>query len=118
MKRTKATREQLDKTSRSRGKKEEMYNKMANAAIQALVNREMDILLTFPFFVKIQKGFPKGILIEKTLTTNTYKVKTKKLLDWLYEKGYSNYNSDSVMEATRQFNFNITRMINELEGDI
>jgi hypothetical protein len=61
------------------------------------------IVVELPYFVKFQKGFPKGILVERTATTNVYHIDAVKLLDWLHANGYSAYNATELVQRTRDY---------------
>jgi hypothetical protein len=111
MVRRKPTIEQIDATRRTQGAKEQMYAQMAKACVAAVIQREWDILVTFPYFVKFKdKTFPHGILVSKTPTTNVYKIKVRKLLDWLHEKGYSKFCTEDVMKSSRDFQYFLGKM--------
>lgn len=89
------------------------YEFLAQEAIKAVIERQWNLYLQLPYFVKFEKGFPRGILHKKTATTDIFKVKTRKLLDWLYKEGYTTLNTAAVMAATRAFAYqegNIERM--------
>ena len=79
----------------------EDYERMAAGAIEALAGGYLNMFLTFPWFVKMDKTFPRGICVARSMTTNTYKAKARKLLDWLHERGYSKVDSKTVIEARR-----------------
>jgi hypothetical protein len=97
----------------------ETYEKMAVAATAAIINRQWDILLTFPYFVKFKsKGFPKGMLVERTETSNTYSVKTRKLLDWLHANGYSKHDAKTVIDESRRALSRLRAMERGLSLDI
>lgn len=92
---------------------------MTQACIAAVINREWDILLTFPYFIKFKSNdFPKGILVEKTETANIYKVKVRKLLDWLHKNGFSVVDTEAVMSASREFERDLRRMERDLHLDV
>ena len=93
----------------------EDYERMAAGAIEALAGGNRDVLLTFPWFVKIDKTFPRGICVAKTMTTNTYRVKARKLLDWLHERGYSKVDSKTVVEARRGMLLKLAALDRQLE---
>lgn len=57
----------------------------------------------FPYFIKFQRGFPKGTLIEKTKTSNIYRINAVRLLDWLHSNGYSKYTATQIVMRTRGY---------------
>jgi len=92
------------------------YKKLVAAATAVVMNSRSGTLhnqsesgeneyveVAFPYFVKFQKGFPKGYLIEKTLTSNVYQINAVRLLNWLHEKGYSKYSPKEVVAYTREY---------------
>jgi hypothetical protein len=119
--RTKPTKQQK-RYKRSASLKD--YGKMVVAATEVVVknrgrqykSEEVEyLLMEFPFWVKFQTGFPKGVIVEKTKLTNVYKVNGVKLLNWLHEQGYSSYNADMLVKNTKQFEYlekSIERMFN------
>lgn len=119
MRRVKATIEQIEKTRRTQGAKEQMYAQMAQACYAALIAREENILISFPYFVKFNNpGYPKGVLVKKTPTSNIYKVKVKKLLNWLHSVGYAKHSSEEVLQATSEFNRSLTKLENQIDDII
>jgi hypothetical protein len=61
------------------------------------------VVIEFPYFVKFQKGFPKGMLIEKKATSNVHQINAVKLLDWLYENGHSKYSAKQLVQRTKDY---------------
>lgn len=61
------------------------------------------VLFRFPFWVKFSKDFPKGHIVVRDATTNTYKINAVKLLNWLHANGHSAYDSSMLVQQTRQF---------------
>lgn len=77
------------------------------------------VIIEFPYFVKFQKGFPKGQRIEKTATSNVHRINAVRLLDWLYENGYSTYNATMLVQQTKNYErleASIDRMFAPIEG--
>lgn len=119
VRRVKATIAQLDATRRTRGAKDAMYAKMVDACIEAIILRETDILITFPYFIRFtDKTFPRGMLVSKTATTNVYKIKVKKLMNWLHKKSYTPFDTDAIMQATSNLNRSINKLVRALDEDI
>lgn len=61
------------------------------------------VVVEFPYFVKFQKGFPKGTLVERTATSNVYHINAVRLLDWLHENGYSTYSATQLVQHTKDY---------------
>lgn len=61
------------------------------------------VLFKFPFWVEFAKDFPKGHIVDKDVSSNTYKINAIKLLNWLHANGYSPYDSKMLVQQTKQF---------------
>lgn len=61
------------------------------------------VLFEFPHWTIFTKTFPKGNVVEKTPLTNLRKINAVKLLNWLYENGHSEYNSNMLVKQTQHF---------------
>jgi predicted nucleotide-binding protein (sugar kinase/HSP70/actin superfamily) len=106
--RYKASKELRDKTKKATKKD---YKKLVTLATAAIINKEPRVLITFPYFVKLSKDWPRGTIVERTATTNTYKVNSRWLLDWLYKKGYSTHNTTMILMSA----YSLERNINSLD---
>lgn len=109
VKRAKATNKQRKRTKPATVKD---YAKMVVAASSVVVqNRGYEfrtgnpeyVLFEFPFWVTFTRKFPKGHIVSRTQATNTYKINAVKLLDWLYDNGYSPHNVRMLLASTRSF---------------
>ena len=89
---------------------EETYQKLVEAATAAIIKREKNVYALFPYFVKFADSFPKGVRKRYDATRDIYKIKTDKLMDWLYNEGHSNHNYFDVME--------ISHSLARMEGEI
>lgn len=107
----------------SRAAKQSDYDKMAAAATAVVMNNRgiqyrsgnpEYVLFKFPFWVTFENDFPKGYIVEKTLSTNTYKINAVKLLNWLHARGYCSYDVRKFTEATRHYE----RMANKIEREL
>ena len=105
--RYKASREARAKTKKATKKD---YKQLVTLAMAAVLNKQWRVLITFPYFITFSKGWPRGTVTERTATTNTYKVNTRLLLDWLYEKGYSKYNTTMLVMAAYQVERHMSKM--------
>lgn len=76
---------------------------MLNRGNQYRTDNPEYVLFKFPHWVVFDSTFPKGHIVEKDLETNTYKINAVKLLDWLYNKGYSSYDSKQLVKQTRMY---------------
>lgn len=111
--RTKPTKAMLKATKKASAKD---YAKMVTAASEVVMrNRQGNlthqgkadgpeyVLIEFPYFIKWSEGFPKGVLVEKSALSNTYKVNAVRLLNWLYENGHSKYNAKQLVQQTTSY---------------
>jgi hypothetical protein len=76
---------------------------LVRGAVEALISGSTDVLVAFPYVFKFPKDFPKGVLVEKTPTANIRRVKAKKLLDWLRQRGYTDITTDALRAAQISF---------------
>jgi len=106
--RYKASKEMRDKTKKATKKD---YKKLVTLATAAVINKEPLVLIAFPYFVKLSKDWPRGTVVERTATTDIYKVNSRWLLDWLYEKGHSAHNSSMIVMSA----YKIERSFNSVE---
>jgi hypothetical protein len=88
------------------------YQKMVVAASEVVMRNRGNqwrtrspeyVLMEFPYFIKFREGFPKGPLVEKSPTTNTYKINAVRLLDWLYASGFSTYDTKMLVKQTSTY---------------
>lgn len=77
----------------------------------------VDILVPFNYR-KMCPSFPKGILVDvPNVLTLKFRVNANKLLDYVYEKGYSSYNSRQLKKQLGIVNHYFTSLTNLLECD-
>ncbi len=90
------------------------YEKLAIAASEIVMrNRGRQykdggveyILIEVPHWTKFQGDFPKGVLHSRSELHDVRKINAVKLLDWLYENGYSAYNTVSLVKQTKSFQY-------------
>ena len=86
---------------------------MANRGMQYRSGEPEYVLFEFPYFVKFAPGFPKGLIVERTLATNTYKVNAVKLLNWLYANGHAPYDAAMLVKETKHFEI-LTKSIDRM----
>lgn len=76
---------------------------MENRGMQYRTGNPEYVLFQFPYWVTFATNFPKGHIVAKSDTTNTYKINAVKLLNWLYNAGHSSYDSKMLVSKTRTF---------------
>jgi hypothetical protein len=87
------------------------YERLAVAVVQAITLKQRDIVIRFPYFVKLPEGFPKGILIRKDEQFNYYRAKCFKIADWLFEQGHLAQNAKEIVKSQRS----VVNMLGEIE---
>jgi hypothetical protein len=80
------------------------YKKLATHVTSAIVNKCRDIVVRFPYFVKLPDDWPRGILIKRDAHYDYYKVKAFKAADWLYAHGYMPADAKGTMKSMRTVN--------------
>lgn len=81
---------------------ESTYLVLVKHATEAVIKRQWDLHIRLPYFVKIADGFPRGVKTRVNDMYDVYKVKSRKVLDWLYENNYSSHNTAMIMTLTRE----------------
>lgn len=70
---------------------------MVHGCLEALIRGEKDVLVLFPYVLKFPEDFPRGILeVKYDDGSNVHRIKAKKLLQWLHEKGHTDITMDSL----------------------
>lgn len=95
------------------------YDRLVMACVAALVDGERDIFVSFNYTLKFPSDFPKGIIVEEDDFTNTHKIKARKLLDWLHERGYTTLSYEKLHITSRELTKSINSFlqINEIDVD-
>lgn len=86
------------------------YAKLAQAVVEAIILKQRDVILKLPYFVVMDKTFPKGVLVSKDEQFNYYRAKAFKLADWLYERNYLPDDAKGIVRSRRDVMF--------LEGEV
>lgn len=77
-----------------------VYLALVGIAVDAIVNHQYDVILSFTYFCKFPSDWPTGIRIERTTTHDTYRIKARRLLNWLYKHGHSEYDAKMLCLST------------------
>jgi hypothetical protein len=80
------------------------YKKLAAHVTSAIVNKCRDIVVRFPYFVKLPTSWPRGILIKRDAHYDYYKVKAFKAADWLFAHGYMPADAKGTVKSMRGVN--------------
>ena len=82
----------------------EDIDKLVEVCITAITNDEIDIIILFAYTLKFPEDFPRGICISKNSDgSNVHRVKAKRLLMWLYNKGYTAATVEMIGVQKRKF---------------
>lgn len=90
------------------------YGKLVRACLEALINGETDVLIGFSYVLKFPADFPRGILEKRMDTVNVHRIKARKLLDWLRDKGYTSITASDLREQKIAFT-KLERSFNEID---
>ena len=70
--------------TKAAGKKE--FKILAEMCLKCVITKQTIVPYKgFPYFIRFQKGFPKGTMVDRTTTYKTYKI-VRALYEWLYKK--------------------------------
>jgi hypothetical protein len=83
---------------------DEDYAKLAQHIVSALANKCRDLVIRFPYFVKLPDDWPRGILIKRDDKYNWYRVKVFKAADWLNKHGYLPEDAKGIIKSMRSVN--------------
>lgn len=90
------------------------YNKLAIACVEAIIDGGNDVIVAFSYLMKFPEGFPKGILLREDGLVDIRKIKARKLLTWLNEKGYTEISVEGLKkqrEALSKFESSLTENV-------
>lgn len=90
-------------TMRSLGKSRVHIAELVRVTVSALLQGQQHITLKTHRITKFEKGFPKGICIERDGDFNVYHVRALKLLEWLNKKGYTDITAETIRVARIKF---------------
>jgi hypothetical protein len=83
---------------------DEDYKRLASYVVSAIAHKCRDLVIRFPYFVKLPDDWPRGILIKKDAQYDYYKVKVFKAADWLHAHGYLATDAKGTMKSMRTVN--------------
>lgn len=69
------------------------------ACVKALIEKRKHILLKVSHLTKFGDGFPKGVLECREGDYDVRRIIVSKLLNWLYERGYSTLTPTTLGQA-------------------
>lgn len=104
-------------TSTLRDPRQSDYTALVNAAIEAIIAGEDDIYIAFAYVLKFPADFPKGILVEKLDDKNIRKIKARKLLKWLNDRGHTGFTTEDIRGAVIASGLTMMRMNDMLMMD-
>jgi plasmid stabilization system protein ParE len=74
------------------------YDTLVRAAMEAIIEGVVDVLVAFPYTFKFPEDFPKGIRESEEGPVNIQRIKARKLLTWLADNGHT----DITVAALKQ----------------
>ena len=92
------------------------FQAMEQACVEAIVERKLSVEFTFPYFAKFPKGFPPKIIASENSSTITYRIKARKLLEWLNKEGHSTQTPKSVVESSTAFIIQLRKLERSFEA--
>jgi hypothetical protein len=90
------------------------YNRLVQTCVEAIIEGENDILVSFSYLTTFPTGFPKGITAGTCGAVVTRKIKARKLLTWLNTSGYTEISVEGLKkqrEALSKFEFSLTENV-------
>lgn len=91
---------------------------LAKAVLVAIINRQKNLILKYPYFATFEESYPKGIIVKKDGVFDFYKVKVAKLADWLCSKGALPDDYKGIMKSQRDWGYREARLTRMLSGEI
>lgn len=98
------------------------YREMALVCSKAIVARNgnnqrsdrVNVIVRLPYFFRERaKDFPIGRLVDADMLTQTFEINANYLLTWLYEKGYSDFDSKTLRKELGVFQRKLAAFENE-----
>lgn len=93
------------------------YSKLSQAVIRACIARDKNVIVALPYFCKVDPTFPIGVNIHKDGLKDYFKIKTVKLANWLYERGWLPCDHKNLMLQLRQMAYMEARINGLLKMD-
>lgn len=92
------------------------YDKLVKAAIEAIVNGEVDVIVAFPYTFKFPKDFPTGVKTKGEGVANFHRIKARKLLTWLREHGHTEVTVKDIRYQRSAFTQFVRRVENSINN--
>jgi len=111
--------------TRYRQPTEDDFRQMALVCAKAIVSRQREngervrsdrifVTIRLPYFFREKnKTFPLGVLMSADVLSVTMRINANKVLDWLYELGYSDFSSKELRKYLGVFERELTAWENE-----
>jgi hypothetical protein len=106
--RHKPTREQKAATHAAQA---EDYQRLAQAVVEAIVQKRRDIIFKIAYFAELDPELPKGILIHKDEHYNWYRAKAYKMADFLHARGFLPNDAKGIVKSMRT----VSNMLGEID---
>lgn len=94
----------------------ETWQPLVDVAVFSVLSKHNDVLIAFSYLFQFPLDFPKGVLHEQIGYDDVRRIKAEKLLQWLYEQGYTEHSPRSVINARMKFTRKFTDMENMFDS--
>jgi hypothetical protein len=108
MKRNKPSNEERNKKQDAT---KETYDILTKMAINAVINKQNYVIIIFSYFVKFHEDWPKGFLMRRRGLDDVYKVNVHRLLNFLYNQGYSKQSYKDVVTENFRTEMYISKLV-------
>lgn len=88
------------------------YQRMLQACIEALLNKQLDVMMVTSHLMKFPRDFPKGVLDHKAHPNVIRRVKASKLLAWMHKKGHTTVTAEMLRVEGRK----LTLLVKDIDA--
>lgn len=100
------------KTLRKMSRKD--YTRLEKACLDAYLLNQSNVIIAFPYVTKFPEDFPHKRFTKAEGKLYYYRIRAKVLLEWLYEKGYTELTGRKIGMFIKQFNEDTKELMHEL----
>lgn len=72
------------------------YDMMLQKCVEALLDKQDEVILIVSHLVKFPKDFPKGMIVRTEIPNVIRRVKVSRLMRWLKAKGYTQISGEQL----------------------
>jgi hypothetical protein len=88
------------------------------AAMSAIISGEPDVIIAFSYLTAFAPDFPKGIVVDRNSALDIRKIKARKLLTWLNERGYTDVSVGQLKKQREAFSKVETSLTDSFENSV